>query len=761
MRNARKRGLSFGIAVSLILTLTSGAGAGTVYDLDWGDTPTTSALEFKEGKAYLYPGDSLEGVMTLYMGKKNLEEGKAASLGDNGQGQSEFTNTTGSVYTIEDVSDQFDSPVPSYLVRGVGYAIEVVNGTAGSEESGQGKSFSADKVHVTYDDGSTESVKPQATWYAKGTELTIKPDMDHVPAGKHFARWDLGYIDSTGSIVAVDDPSSYGLDGLSKKALKKKEVTFTMDSIDHVLIFTADYADGEEETDPPETNPPETNPPETNPPETNPPETNPPVINPPETNPPETGAPKAPPETNAPQEINPPETNPPETNPPETNPPETQAGTTAAQPAPQTGGQPAAQTGVQQAGTVQQPGSLTPQTNLSQSESTAPMKYVITASQGVSLNLTQADAGQTIVASYPQQVNAGIAWAITDTAGNTVPYSTADSAGWTVQFQMPSANVALTVTVTPYEIYHLRVSHGNGDGDYYGGTTLTVNADAADPGFAFSGWTIMFGSGTFNDASQPSTLFTTGFEETRIRANYIQTGSSITIVNGEGSGVYPAGSTISLTPSAPEAGKEFSNWVVTEGTISIDQPDAYNAVATVGESPATITAVYKDGPLAEDSEITGILEGDSFRTGERISFTAVGAGSDNSTPNIGDYRFTPDIYQVGSASGNYAGAPYTINMTVNRPGSYTITVTFAREIWDGTAWQKVQEDSSISKSVTFSAVQEAGKENAEKIGKSLISSSAAVIAIARLYQAYTESSQVDAGAPEPASEAGQEQSPEA
>ena len=194
MRKGRKRGLSIGIAVSLILTLASGAGAGTVYDLDWGETPTTSALEFKDGKAYLYPGDTLEGIMTLYMGKKNLEEGKSASLGDNGRGQSEFTNTTGSVYSIEDVSDQFDSPAPSYLLRGVGYAIEVVNGTASSEESGQGKSFSADKVHVTYDDGTTETVKPQATWYGKGTVLTIQPDMDKVPAGKHFAKWDLDMV---------------------------------------------------------------------------------------------------------------------------------------------------------------------------------------------------------------------------------------------------------------------------------------------------------------------------------------------------------------------------------------------------------------------------------------------------------------------------------------------------------------------------------------------------------------------------------------
>jgi hypothetical protein len=88
-----------------------------------------------------------------------------------------------------------------------------------------------------------------------------------------------------------------------------------------------------------------------------------------------------------------------------------------------------------------------------------------------------------------------------------------------------------------------------------------------------------------------------------LRSFLLVTGSGapveLTVVHGDGSGTYSAGSAVHIFAEPPENGTVFDRWT---GDIALlgNDPSAQNqphAIATLAGSPATLTATYKNAPV--------------------------------------------------------------------------------------------------------------------------------------------------------------------
>lgn len=260
----------------------------------------------------------------------------------------------------------------------------------------------------------------------------------------------------------------------------------------------------------------------------------------------------------------------------------------------------------------------------------------------------------------------------------------------------------LTVTANYKDImYNLTVTSGSGTGQYAASTPATITADAPKEGYRFSGWTIASGTGTFADQKAATTTFTCS-SDASVQANYEPIPYTITVKNGKPSGTYTIGQKVSLQADYPAAGKEFDKWTVTSGKIELGDKSSYYSTATVKASDATITAVYKNGPDPASNTISGLQNDMEYLKSSTLTFNAVGAGMDNTNPNPGDYRYRPTGYQIGSVTGSWTQAPYQTSMAINAVGDYTLTVTYAKDVYDGNTWKT--DGTTDQKSITIHVV---------------------------------------------------------
>ena len=263
-----------------------------------------------------------------------------------------------------------------------------------------------------------------------------------------------------------------------------------------------------------------------------------------------------------------------------------------------------------------------------------------------------------------------------------------------------SANLIVTANYKDI-MYNLTVTSGSGTGQYAASTPATITADAPKEGYRFSGWTIASGTGTFADQKAATTTFTCS-SDASVQANYEPIPYKITVKNGKPSGTYMIGQKVSLQADYPAAGKEFDKWTVTSGKIELGDKSSYYSTATVKASDATITAVYKNGPDPANNTISGLQNDMEYLKSSTLTFNAVGAGMDNTNPNPGDYRYRPTGYQIGSVTGSWTQAPYQTSMAINAVGDYTLTVTYAKDVYDGNTWKA--DGTTDQKSITIHVV---------------------------------------------------------
>ncbi|MDR3557726.1 MAG: hypothetical protein P4L55_23460 [Syntrophobacteraceae bacterium] len=173
-------------------------------------------------------------------------------------------------------------------------------------------------------------------------------------------------------------------------------------------------------------------------------------------------------------------------------------------------------------------------------------------------------------------------------------------------YQGPSASASFCVlnpgsvvsnSLTVPIAFTLKVVQGSGSGAYAAGSVVRITANAAAAGQQFSKWT----GAAVADPTKASTTLTMPAADTTVTANYapLPATHKLTVVNGAGSGAYPAGSVVRVTANAPAAGQQFSKWT---GAVVAD-PTKASTTLTMPAADTTVTANYST--LTSTLQLTG------------------------------------------------------------------------------------------------------------------------------------------------------------
>ena len=250
--------------------------------------------------------------------------------------------------------------------------------------------------------------------------------------------------------------------------------------------------------------------------------------------------------------------------------------------------------------------------------------------------------------------------------------------------------------------YNLTVQSGSGTGTHFNGDQVVITADPPKSGYRFRNWSLTSGNGSITSDASSQTTFIMTTSDAVVTANYELIPYTLSVKNGSGSGTYTKGTTVNITPNFPASGKEFDRWEKTSGKVKFDNLESYYATITMRANDTIVTALYKNGPDPNNNTITGLENGAEYLKSTTLTFTAAGAGMENGNPNPGDYRYRPASYQIGSVGGSWTSSPYTTSMAINAVGDYTLTVTYAKDVYDGSNWNP--DGTNVTKSITFHVV---------------------------------------------------------
>lgn len=130
-----------------------------------------------------------------------------------------------------------------------------------------------------------------------------------------------------------------------------------------------------------------------------------------------------------------------------------------------------------------------------------------------------------------------------------------------------------------------------------------------------------------------------------------------------------------------------------------------NKISTVIAVSITVNGYQGTEVAASDNKITGIDSNGKYDTNTKITFTAAGAGMDNTNPRKGDTRYQPKSWKI-TETRNWDGEPYTATFRVSKPGKYTLKVTFGQQKYDGSSWKDTgtQSESTVTFTVSQAAV---------------------------------------------------------
>lgn len=143
-----------------------------------------------------------------------------------------------------------------------------------------------------------------------------------------------------------------------------------------------------------------------------------------------------------------------------------------------------------------------------------------------------------------------------------------------------------------------------------------------------------------------------------------------------------------------------------KGTVIL--PDGVknpNKISTVIAVSITVNGYQGTEAAASDNKITGIDSNGKYDTNTKITFTAAGAGMDNTNPRKGDTRYQPKSWKI-TETRTWDGEPYTATFRVSKPGKYTLKVTFGQQKYDGSSWKDTgtQSESTVTFTVSQAAI---------------------------------------------------------
>ena len=125
------------------------------------------------------------------------------------------------------------------------------------------------------------------------------------------------------------------------------------------------------------------------------------------------------------------------------------------------------------------------------------------------------------------------------------------------------------------------------------------------------------------------------------------------------------------------------------------------AAASAASQPLKVSTLRN--PIetgAGENKITGISNGQIIKVNKNVTFTAEGGGMKIEDPIDGDVRYVPVKWQ-GMSEGTWKKAPYTATVKAAKSGTYTIKVTFDRQVYKNGKW--ISEGQDDIKSVQLKA----------------------------------------------------------
>lgn len=168
-----------------------------------------------------------------------------------------------------------------------------------------------------------------------------------------------------------------------------------------------------------------------------------------------------------------------------------------------------------------------------------------------------------------------------------------------------------------------------------------------------------------------------------------------------------------------QSATEEQNFTVS-GTITLpDGVDNDNNLNLATSIDVNVKAFSPKIASAENNTITGIDYNGVYTTQSKISFTAVGAGMDNTSPRKGDTRYEPKSWTVLNNTLGWDAAPYTASFGLAKSGDYTLKVNFEQQKYDGNSWQPTNttDTRQVSFSVTKANVTAPGADLTPAISK--------------------------------------------
>ena len=231
-----------------------------------------------------------------------------------------------------------------------------------------------------------------------------------------------------------------------------------------------------------------------------------------------------------------------------------------------------------------------------------------------------------------------------------------------------------------------------------------AGVDWSRPGYQFIGWMDMATGAVY----QAGETFAMPYGEASLRA--LWTARYTVAYDGNGAdggtvpvdhGDYAAGDPVTVASDEPtKTGYAFAGWTLeSDGSV-------HHAGETFAMPDGDARLVARWAPQADAPQNALELDNDNLLAGDDVSFLAAGHRQDESGSIDGETRYVPVSWEVTSSiHGDFpAASPYRSSATMNDPGDYAVTASYAQERYvAGAGWQRTGAFETLSQSFTVKA----------------------------------------------------------
>ncbi|MGI6062369.1 hypothetical protein [Blautia sp.] len=271
--------------------------------------------------------------------------------------------------------------------------------------------------------------------------------------------------------------------------------------------------------------------------------------------------------------------------------------------------------------------------------------------------------------------NGTAAETLTQPMGSAFDVSQADTAALTIQ---PGESVSFTV----------RPKAGLDIGTYQ--ETIQISSGAATVGVNVV-FQVIKGTATITKIQTPENI--TGLANgTKKDAKSLRLPSVVVIETTSGN--MKAAVTWDVKSCSYDPSNTEKQTFSVSGTVKLPEGvDNNNKLPLSVKVKVSVKAYAPRTVSSADNKITGIEYNGNYTTQSKISFAAVGAGMDNTSPRKGDTRYLPLNWTVINTN-TWSSAPYTASFGMAQSGDYTLKVTFQLQKFDGASWKSIEDYAS-------------------------------------------------------------------